>query len=171
MFGSTTGHISSDDRSGPFNWSEWRQLRRVLEAGAAADTGRFKTELQALDRKFPMSGRAGAYLWFALRYQVAKTLDRKPISSDLFPMARDAYPRFNGLVSVDMGVLDDLLHVVFEMRRSTESTTGANLIVNGAAALSVLVTDPSELDEMETHLVLWYNRNGGDFMALDPLGT
>jgi hypothetical protein len=169
ILGSIGGTRPRDGQA--FNWGEWGQLRRILEAGLRADTAAFKAELLALDQSFPMSGRAGAYLWFALRYQVAKQLQRRPSSADLTRLSSELLGRFKGLVTADAGLFDELLHVVFEFRAPGKSTSGAMLIVNGAAALSVLLDAVSDLDEIETHLVPWYDKNGTDFSALNPLGT
>lgn len=51
-----------------FSADEWRQLRRIVDAGVNADVDSFKEELHNLDRAFPMSGRSGAYLCCSDRY-------------------------------------------------------------------------------------------------------
>jgi hypothetical protein len=158
----------SIEDDGAFNWSEWRQLRRIIQAGAAYDAAQFRIELLDLDRQFPMSGRGGAYLWFSLRYQVAKQLQRFPTSADLAQLSKTIHDRFTRLVTVPEKSLNELLQVVFEFREATDSSGGSSFVINGAAALSLLVQLPDDLDEVEPHLVQWYNQNSADFAALNP---
>ena len=116
----------------------------------------------------------GAYLWYALRCEVAKRLRREPSEDDLALLATEVYPRYQTLVTTEREVLTDLFRVVFEFERrcpSAQTRGGDMLIVNGSAALAALVGDSAELDEIVTSLESWYNENAEDFQRLDPLGS
>ena len=57
----------------------------------------------------------------------------------------------------------------FERQCPSEQTSGAMLIVNGAAALAALTADSAELDKIVTSREPWYNEHGEEFQPLDPL--
>lgn len=59
------------------------------------------------------------------------------------------------------------MHVVFELRREDETSSGSMLIVNGAAALSALITNPDDLEEIAQHLPRWYEQQP-NVSWLDP---
>jgi hypothetical protein len=118
-----------------------------------------------------MSGRNGAYVWFGIRYQVAKRLQREPAPHELSEIAIDLYGRFQQLIFADETEIDLLLQTVFGFRDAEQATSGANLIVNGAAVLALLVRGPQDLDELEGHLMSWYNEHAALFTPLRPLGS
>ena len=94
---------------GAFDWDEWGQLVRIVDAGVHGDAATFRAQLLDLERAFPMSGRSGAYLWYSLRYEVAKRLQRQPSEDDLALLATEIYPHFQTLITTERDVLWDPL--------------------------------------------------------------
>ena len=154
---------ADDGLDGP-NWD------LLLESVAAAHRGDAEAHvapLRRLGHEVPADAKAGAYLWYLLRYQVAVLLGRKPSAEDLHELAVRFYPGFARLIRGDESRLEDTFLTVFGLAPEDRKVRGGVGVVMGSAALGVLLNDPeAELAEMRPHLAKWWRANAEEFRDL-----
>jgi hypothetical protein len=146
----------------------WELLRESVIAAHQGDAEGHAAALLRLERDLPVDIKAGAYLWYLLRYRVAALLGRRPRPDDLHELAQRFSPKFAKLVRSGQGELEDMLLTVFNFAAREMQIKGGRAIVVGSAALGVLLDDAeTELTEMRPHLAAWWRRNANEFRDLE----
>jgi hypothetical protein len=149
--------------------ANWQLLREILIAAHQGDAEGHVAALLRLERDVPADAKAGAYLWYLLRYRVAALLGRRPRPEDLHELAQRYAPKFAKLVRGGQGELEDTLLTVFDFTTLGRKVKGGKAIVVGSAALGVLLDDVEvELAEMRPHLADWWKRNAMNFAISKP---
>ena len=145
----------------------WSLLRESVIAAHQGDAEGHAAALLRLERDLPVDVKAGAYLWYLLRYRVAVLAGRKPRPEDLHDLAQRFAPSFARLIRGGQSELEDTLLTVFNFAAHGEPIKGGRAIVVGSAALGVLLDDAeTELAEMRPHLADWWRRNANEFRDL-----
>jgi hypothetical protein len=76
----------------------WDLLRQSVIAANSGDAEAHVAALQRHEHEAPVDDKAGAYLWYLLRYRVAVLLGRRPRPQDLHDLAGRYYPEFSRLI-------------------------------------------------------------------------
>jgi len=144
--------------------ANWSLLREIVIAAQKGDAEGHATALLRLERDLPVDIKAGAYLWYLLRYRVAVLVGRRPGPEDLHDLAQRFAPSFARLIRDSQSELEETLLTVFNFATRGEPIKGGRAIVVGSAALGVLLDDAeTELAEMRPHLADWWRRNASEF--------
>jgi hypothetical protein len=146
---------------------QWESLVTLVEVAHARDGDSFATALRSFDRKYPLDGRLGAYLWYLVRYAVAQRLGRRPTEEDVDDLASSLRPFYSGLLTDD-SIIAEVLAGVFEFQ-PMKSPSGGRLVLGGTAALAGLLEHPrAALEEMRPHLAKWWSSNEAELAVLWP---
>lgn len=145
----------------------------LCESVLAAHDGDAKAHASALmrfgeDVPVPsMDIRAGAYLWYLLRYRIGTILGHRPSREELAQLAGEFYPDFSRIVRVDQSRLEDVLLTVSEMASKEREVKGGMAITLQTAALGVMLDDAeNQLSVMRPKLASWWRRNSDKFNAM-----
>jgi hypothetical protein len=149
--------------------ANWELLREIITAAHEGDAAAHVAALLRLERDVPVDAKAGAYLWYLLRYRVAALLGRRPLPEDLHEIAQRHAPKFAKLIRGGQTELEDTLLSVFGFATRGGKVRGGKAIIVGSAALGVLLNDVEvELAEIRPHLADWWKRNSNKFRNLEP---
>ena len=147
--------------------ANWELLCEIVTAAHQGDAESHVAALLRLERDVPADAKAGAYLWYLLRYRVAALLGRRPRPEDLHELAQRYAPKFAELIRGGQAELEDTLLTVFDFTTHGRKVKGGKAIIVGSAALGVLLDDVEvELAEMRPHLAEWWRRNEEKFRDL-----
>jgi hypothetical protein len=118
----------------------WDLLRQSVIAANSGDAEAHVAALQRLEHEAPVDAKAGAYLWYLLRYRIAVLLGRRPHPQDLHDLAGRYYPEFSKLIRGDRSRFEDTLLTVFEFAPVDRKVRGGMAVVMGSAALGCFWT-------------------------------
>lgn len=156
--------VDADQASDGLDTANWELLREVVTAAHQGDAEGHVAALLRLERDVPADAKAGAYLWYLLRYRVAAQLGRRPRPEDLHELAQRYAPKLAKLIRGGQDELEDTLLTVFHFPTYGRKVKGGKAIIVGSAALGVLLDDvEAELAEMRPHLADWWDRNASEF--------
>jgi hypothetical protein len=145
----------------------WQILSEMIIAASRGDKDEVHKAIMRMAKEVPDDGVAGTYLWFLIQYHVAKLLGHQPTADELHQLADDISARFLRAVPAartDQSILERALRTVFDLAAEEEQVAGGRIVVVGAAALGVMLDDPSaQLESMRPLLAEWWRRYQDDF--------
>lgn len=160
--------VPADQADDGLDTANWELLREIVTAAYQGDAESHVAALLRLEREVPTDAKAGAYLWFLLRYRVSALLGRRPRPEDLHELAQRYAPKFAKLIRGGQAELEDTLFTVFDFTTRGSKVKGGKAVIVGSAALGVLLNDvEAELAEMRPSLADWWARNATEFRKFE----
>ncbi|HVV75605.1 MAG TPA: hypothetical protein VHC43_06170 [Mycobacteriales bacterium] len=150
-----------------FDPAEWAILCAATRAVYAGDTTRFGEALAGLGRVTRYADRSVAYVRFALRYQSAKKLNKRPTQQELRVFAAESDDRYTRYVRPEGATFIDILETVWGFRSGQPAARGNDLVVLGCIALAALLEDPvADIDAIERAMRAWVDEEYDDLAAV-----